>query len=294
MLLPCGAVYYDLNHPDLRSGFGILASYDRIGTPRLSSAEVHGFYSYYASFSKWFSFRLGIQGSFISRNLDYSRLVFEDQFDGIIPVNPKSVDNVINFDKINYGDLSSGILVYGENKYWVGFSANHLLEPEQGFYLQSKLPRRYSIHGGYNFYYHRNKFLAEEKGLRITPTFLYKSQAKFDQVDIGIYFIQNNILFGSWFRGIPFKKDFNIQNVDAVNFTLGYRHNHYQIGYSYDWTISTLRLQNTSGSHEISIVYLFEANWPPRKKPARKIRALPCPDFKRSIKYKPRDSGSSF
>lgn len=293
--LPGGAfntasVFMDLNYPDYRSGFGLLALHDNIGTPRLSSNEISGFYSFLVPVSKMVNFRLGLQGTFVSRNLDYSRLIFEDQFSGIVVTNPVSNDRVRNYNSVRYGDFSSGILLFGEEKYWLGFAAHHLFEPEQGFYHSSRLPMKFSIHGGLNFYkksrsrYHAH-FPQQEK-FKIIPTFMYKSQAKFDQLDLGIYFIQAPLLLGAWYRGIPIKKDDNIYNRDAIDVQIGFQHNDFSFTYSYDFTISRLNIRNTHGSHEISVVYLFCMDWPRRRKPPRHVRKLPCPDFQRSLKYK--------
>lgn len=289
--LPGGAfntasVFADLNYPDLRSGFGLMALHDNIGTPRMSSNEISGFYSYMAPVSEMVNFRFGLQGNFVSRNLSYSRLVFEDQYTGVNITNAVSGDPVREYRGVRYADFSAGILLFGDDTYWLGFSAHHLNRPHDGFYLDSRLPVKYSLHGGYNFYLRKGPKKYKDGVTRIIPTFMYKSQDRFDQLDAGIYLIQSNLLLGVWYRGIPLKKDFKIYNSDALDVQVGIQHNDFSFTYSYDFTISRLSIRNTHGSHEISLIYQFCADWPKRRKPPKRVRRLPCPDFNRSMRYK--------
>lgn len=286
--LPGGAfntasVFVDLNVPSLRSGFGLLALYDRIGTPGMSSSEISGMYSYLAPVSELINFRLGVQGTYVSRGLDYSRLYFEDQFQGTALGTNASVDPMTSYTNVQYADFSSGVIMFGDDLYWVGFSAHHLGRPQQGFYLNSRLPVKYSLHGGLSFRVKQYEGLVDQD-FRIIPTFMFKSQQKFDQLDLGVYIIRSSFLAGIWYRGIPLKKDFRINNMDAINAQVGVHLSNFTFTYSYDFTISNLNIRNTYGSHEISLIYLFCLDWPKTKKPSFKTRRLPCPDFQRSVK----------
>jgi type IX secretion system PorP/SprF family membrane protein len=289
--LPGGAfntasAFIDLNYPDLRSGFGLLAVHDVIGTPKMTSNEISGFYSYLAPVSKMLNFRLGLQGTYVSRSLDYSRLFFEDQFTGTTLTSGRTNDPIANYTNVHYADFSAGALAFGEETYWLGFSAHHLNRPNQGFYQDSRLPTKFSVHGGYNFYIKNKPGQSREDALRVIPTFMYKGQDKFDQLDVGVYFIQSSLILGLWYRGIPVKKDFKIYNRDAIDIQVGFQLDDFSFTYSYDLTISKLSNYNTHGSHEISLIYLFCLDWPNRKKPPKNVRKLPCPDFKKSMKYK--------
>lgn len=287
------SIFADLNYPDLRSGFGLMALYDDVGTPRLTSAEISGFYSYEASFSDQVNFRFGLQGTYVSRSIDYTDLIFEDQFTGIVVTDPTK-DEIVGFNKTNYADFSAGIIMYGDDRYWLGFSAHHLNRPDQAFYsdqITSRLPIKYSIHGGYNFYRKQHPMQREEDWMRIIPTFMYKAQARFDQVDLGIYLIKDPIILGAWYRGVFVKEDEGIIQNDALVLHAGFQYSDFSFTYSYDITTSRLQWRNTYGSHEISLIYLFCLEWPPRRKPSRRARKLPCPDFQRSRKYKGNGKG---
>ena len=255
----------------------------------MTSTEISGFYSHMVPISKMVNFRLGLQGTYVSRSLDYTRLIFEDQFTGIDLTGQVTTDPVKDFGRVRYPDFSAGIVMFGHEKYWLGFSAHHLTEPEQAFYLKSSpLPIKYSVHGGYSFIFKKKTGLAghTENDLEIIPTFIYKAQTKFDQLDLGVYGIKAPFLLGVWYRGIAVKQDERIVNSDAIIVQAGYQYQALSMIYSYDFTVSKLDLRNTHGSHEISLVYHFCLSWPRRKKPARHARKLPCPDFQRSMRYK--------
>ena len=277
------SLYADLNVPDLRSGFGIMVLHDNIGVSRLSSNEISGFYSFLAPFSEQFNLRFGLQGTYASRHINYSRLLFEDQFSGTSVTGAASADPLTARNTTQYFDLSSGIVLYGEETYWLGFSAHHLNRPDQSFYNAgiSRLPVRYSLHGGFNIYRRTHIMQEKDEMLRIVPTFIYKAESRFDQLDVGVYMIKSYLLLGIWYRGVFPKTHAGIRNNDAVILQAGVRFNSFAFTYSYDITTSKLGLSNTLGSHEISLIYNFCLDWPPRKKPGRKSRRLPCPDFQR-------------
>lgn len=284
--LPGGAfntvsAFIDLNVPDLHSGFGIQLLHDDIGTPRMSANDISGFYSYEASFGKRLNLRLGAQASLVSRSLNYSRLVFEDQFTGTTVTQQRTGDPMYDRTRTNYADFSSGLMLYGDDTYWIGGAFKHLFTPDQAFYTHSKLPFAWSIHGGYNF----KIGSLQHRKTRLIPTFLYKSQMKYDQLDLGAYLIKEKLLLGLWYRGIAIKKDEGYFNRDAISMQVGYYIKDFSLIYSYDVTVSKLGWANTLGSHELSLIYQFCSRWPKRKKPPLHVRRLPCPDFDRSLKY---------
>ena len=83
---------------------------------------------------------------------------------------------------------------------------------------------------------------------------------------------------GVWYRGIPIG-----QNVagntsrDAIVFIIGLQFSNFELGYSYDFTISELGV-NSGGAHEISIVYRFDMIGNPYKV-KKKDKLIPCPSF---------------
>jgi hypothetical protein len=103
----------------------------------------------------------------------------------------------------------------------------------------------------------------------MTVAYLFKHQGPYNQLDLGVYWFKNPLVLGVWYRGIP---PFNSQRGDAFILLLGYKTKNFNIGYSYDVTISNL-IGQTVGSHELSMSLKFAI---PRRD---KKGEVPCPEF---------------
>ncbi|MDB4082766.1 type IX secretion system membrane protein PorP/SprF [Vicingaceae bacterium] len=105
----------------------------------------------------------------------------------------------------------------------------------------------------------------------------YKSQDKWDQLDIGAYYESNPFYVGISYRGLPYKRLENShQNNESFIFILGLQANDLRIGYSYDATISKLA-RYSGGAREVSLIYEIANDIRKRK---NKIYFLaPCPNF---------------
>lgn len=280
-------VYADFNHPDLNSGFGAMILYDQIGRANLSSFELSALYSYKFDLSKEVHVSLGLQGTYARRSIDYSRLLFEDQFTDLA-VTQDITDDPIRFNtNTQYFDFSSGILIYGKDLFWVGAAFHHINEPEQSFFISpSKLPLRISAHAGVKIEKTIQNAYGKATNLTFYPSILYRREVRFDQADYGIYMFINQFMIGAFYRGIFFEDTEGIVNNDALSIHLGFTKNEWNFFYSYDITTSRLGQQNTLGSHELSLSKTFCLGWPNRKKIAKSKRSLPCPEFKPSIRHK--------
>ncbi len=242
---------YDFNWDRFHSGLGIFAIQDRAGTSALTFRNIGGLYSYEAQLTRKLFLRGGIHFSYTTKDVDYSRLLFNDQ---IYRGGGPSFDASSYFN-ISYMDIATGGLLYSENAF-IGFAAHHLNEPDESFLGgDSRLPMKISLHGGYKFNL-PSRYAAKS----ILLSFNYKQQANFDQFDMGVYYNHEPIVFGVWYRGIPitaFKQDDYLNN-DAIAVLVGYAVNDMplNIGYSYDITVSGL-FSKSGGSHEISLIYDF-------------------------------------
>jgi hypothetical protein len=107
------------------------------------------------------------------------------------------------------------------------------------------------------------------------PTLLYKSQGKFDQLDVGMYFINEPVMVGIWYRGLPIKNYAGYANNESIIFMAGLNYQRLSFCYSFDLTLSALSINNTRGAHEISLIYEWNIPYKNRKN----ARPLPCPSF---------------
>lgn len=260
---------YDYNLSEMNSGLGLMVTQDKAGSGGLKFTNVAGLYSYALKLKRKVFFRAGLKFSYTFRGIDESRLLFADQ---IIRDGALETTESFNNSNISYFDASSGGLLYSD-KFWLGFSLDHLTQPEQSLVFKvANLPIKSSIHGGYNFILDDNSL--EESEATITAAFNYKHQQDWNQLDLGAYYNKGPFVIGLWYRGIPLMKTVgNNYNNDAIVLLAGVKANRLKIGYSYDFTISKL-YGNTGGSHEISLI--FEHS---KKKKSKRRRAVPCAKF---------------
>lgn len=261
------SVAFDKALPSYNSGIGILATYDVAGSGDLSTTNIGLLYSYDFKINDEWNIRPGINFKFYYLGLDFYKLIFNSQITGtgITPsINPPPFDNVADVD------FASSLLVYNE-KIWAGFTLDHLLKPDQSLYGEDTfLPTKFNLYGGVQLI--RKGRLRQKLQEVLSVAINFQKQAKFYQSDVGLYYYKDPLIFGIWYRGIPFMTS---QAGDAVIGLVGIKTNQIHIGYSYDFTISNL-INSTSGAHEISMVYEFTSLSFGQR---RKIRAIPCPEF---------------
>lgn len=271
----------------LNSGIGLLVVNDSQGPGRLKSTEFSGIYSYQVQINEENFLRLGVQGTYSSKSLDYLGLTFGDQYDnqGLIPGKNTLDPFGTKQPSINMVDFSGGALFYNSRS-WLGLAAHHINQPAFSFMnngtgIDSYLPMKLSVSGGLKIPLanpYSNAANADRE-FSVSPAFLYKRQGKFDQLDLGFYATYSPITLGMWYRGIPIKKrDITRTNHDALIFLVGVRQDNFSIGYSYDITISSLGV-STGGSHEISIAYQFDPIERSRTRNRRLKKELSCPKY---------------
>lgn len=270
--------YTAYNFEDYNSSAGIIVTKDREGIAGLQSTSIGLQYAYQVRLTDKWTFRPGIELAYYWRDADFSRLTFGDQFDETGQVNPATTE-VFNSDFASrFFDMSFGGVIFNPSA-WLGYSVHHLLEPNQSLIDESSpLPRKFSLHGGYKIPFSAVSVRAQRstKGRErsFTPSFNYRQQDKFKQLDLGVYFTLEPVLLGIWYRGVPIDGLKGIGNNESIITMIGLSKNDFTVGYSFDYTISGLGI-GTGGAHEISLTYAFSLANP--RKPARDVRELRCP-----------------
>jgi len=279
--------YFDTYFDEANSGVGLLLTHDREGFAGLRSTSISLGYAYQLKLTEKLTFRAGGAVGWTSRDANFADLTFGNQFDpttGTFDPNLPSEPALIGASAINFIDIALGGLIYTK-RWWFGFSGFHLTEPQQSFFDDntSILPARFSAHGGYKFYLNSEPFenqLNRKREISITPTLQYKFQGDFDQLDAGVYFVYQPIIFGLWYRGLPFKtfsdeNDETFPNNEALVFMVGLLDvKSLSLGYSFDYTLSQLGI-SSGGAHEISLSYHFPLTQ--KKLPPKDKRFIPCP-----------------
>ena len=245
---------YDYNMTKLNSGIGLNIMQDRAGTAGLTHTQLGLNYAYRFKIFKSSEIRMGTTLSYNLKKLDFNKLIFNDQ------INSGSTTSIeaSSYEQLSFLDISAGALL-NSTKYWLGFSAKHLNQPNTSFIgYRSPIPITFSLHGGYKFILEQE---SEDLKRYISPTLNYRRQEKYDQLDIGVYYYHLPLSFGLWYRGLPLKRySSTYNNRESLAFLFGFDLTKYNIraGYSFDFTISKLGINNSRGAHEISII--FEIN----------------------------------
>ena len=269
---------YDYHLPGAKSGVGLLISTEKAGSVDLRSTNIGLLYSYKVNLAGKWLFSPGLYFGYGRKNLDFNKVIFGDQLqfdeDGNAPTQDLSISR--NIDSESHFDFGTGFVLYNQ-KFWAGFSVYHLNQPNQSLLgEESALPMKISIHSGIRIPLYHGPF-KRDKTSSIAPSFIYKKQGNFDQLDIGLHFLYDPIMLGLWYRGIPIQQNAadNISQ-DAVALILGMQFEKFDIGYSYDFTVSELG-PLAGGAHEISFTYRLDVGESHRMK--RKDKFIPCPTF---------------
>lgn len=254
---------------DLNSGLGLLFLKDQAGDGKISTTNVAGNYSYKLKLSDRWYFQPGLKFFYHQYQLDYSKVVFNDQL-GFDYTNPTSVE--INEDeKFMYFDFGSSVMFYND-RYWAGAMVDHMIKAGPSFQDNPNYkPLKYEVFGGLRVPLGRHSYRRNRHSL--FGAFHFKSQQQIHQLDLGAYYQKSSFIIGLWYRGIPIIPEF--PSVDAVIFMLGYNNGNFSVGYSYDATISRL-ITNTGGAHELSLSYVFSAE---DLFNMREYTPPPCPHF---------------
>jgi len=251
-------------------GFSLLA--DKAGQAALTKTEALFHYAYETPLTEHSMLRFGLAGGFQQASLDFYSLRFDENFDPGGLSNTSVIDFVNNSNTTRISpEVSTGLLFLNKHAYG-GVSIHHLTQPRQQFFTtssstQAVLYRRYSAYGGFNI---PVKTYSPADQVIFSPNVLYEMQGNFRQLDLGLYSIINQLTVGMWYRGI-----ISGTSRDALVFMVGFTKTPFSIGYSYDYTISSLTTNVSGGSHEISLRYLFSMD----KKALKKNPNLPCPHF---------------
>ncbi len=261
------------------SGIGLIVNRSEQSMANLSMTEVGATYSYRMRLGFRSFLRMGGQVSYMERDAYFGDLVFGSQIDGQTgAVGGASGESLGEGISHQFMDYSFGMLFHNENL-WLGLAGHHLTQPNISFMdgENSQLPLKISAHGGVKFDLSggsSTEYLNQRFGTKeLTLAFNYKNQGSFSQLDMGAQINIQPLVLGVWYRGIPVQQS-EIPNHEAiiglVGISLG---GGLDVGYSHDFTLSSLGNANTGGAHEISLRYSFLAT---NKRGAGRKTSMPC------------------
>jgi len=199
---------YDQHFDAIGGGLGLLVMNDRAGEGTLNTLSASLIYSYRLRPSRNFSIKFGAQATYTQKKLDWSKLTFGDMIDPkygfVLPT-----QEVKGKDNIGFLDFSAGILGYSD-RFYIGFAAHHLTQPDEGFLGQSRLPLKLTGHAGFSF-----PFNSRDRNSGVwSPNIIYQQQQDFQQINYGFYIQKRMVVGGLWFRQ-------NFFNADAIIALIG-------------------------------------------------------------------------
>jgi type IX secretion system PorP/SprF family membrane protein len=263
------SISFDKAMPNFNSGIGVLATYDVAGSGDLSTTNIGLLYSYDFNINREWHIRPGVNFKFYYLGLNIGKLIFNSQLTGSGGTVPST--NPPPFDRVADVDFASSVMVYND-RIWGGFTLDHLLAPKTSFWGDdARVPVKFNLFGGMQLIKKTRLLVKMKEVLSVAVNF--QMQQKFYQTDMGLYYYKEPLMFGLWYRGIPFVTS---QAGDAIIGLVGFKTNQLHIGYSYDFTISNL-ISSTGGAHEISVMYEFNSFSLGQQR--KRIRAIPCPEF---------------
>jgi len=211
----------------------------------------------------------GIQLGFVQQSINYSKLTFDNQYDGdaFDPDLPNG--ETFKNDNFIYFDFSAGVnWLFRLNEkvnLGAGVSLFHINKPRLSFMdnSSSKLNRKFAIDA-------KSSIGITEK-IYLLPALLYQNQYKYKEFDFGtnVKYIANKkpgkfiaLYGGIWMR-----------TKDAFFPSIGLDYNELNLGFSYDINTSDLkRASNSKGAYEISLTYIIK-----KVKPV--VIHPPCPVY---------------
>ena len=251
---------FDTYSKDINGGIGLMATYDQQAEGTISTTMLGGIYSYNLKINRKTSLMVGARAAYYQKFLDWNKLTFGDMIDprrGFI----YQTNDIPRGGKRGFFDVSGGAVIFTK-QFYAGVAAHHANQPDESMILgESKLPVRLTAHMGGTIPIGRRGRYSD--GTSIKPAVIYQYQNGFQELNIGAYLNYSSLNIGVWYR-----------NKDAFVFILGAKTEKFNIGYSYDLTVSKLGNGLTGGSHEISMQINLKC-----KKKAKNFRKISCPSF---------------
>ncbi|KAB2814505.1 PorP/SprF family type IX secretion system membrane protein [Phaeocystidibacter luteus] len=233
-----------------------------------------------ATRNKKYILSFGLQLAVGQRRLNWDDLVFSDQLDPYLgmyvnqsQVNPQNEVSNFVFDmgvgtrfRFAFGNRGS----YAS----MGVAAFHINQPVESFFnMETRLLPRYT--GYFYTHFQTSKFTNNPHYLSIGWVMDHQQVLRTNTLNMN-YDVMSNLMMGIAYR----KKHVFMVDNDYDSFILSFMYTigNLTLGYSYDFTLPNLGLENTAGTHEIGIIYNFKGT-SFCKKGARRARSIDCYDL---------------
>ena len=296
----------EIRMPHMDSGFGLSLFQDEAGIGQLTTSSIGISYAYTIPMDEQ-ELHIGLQGIWVQKGVDWSKLIFSDQLDPIHG-NTNQTSALPGQDRVRYTDFDMGaVWRFNSNfnlgtkqirgmKTSVGVSLHHLVslfnENGGGESLQNlptSVPPRITMHAGsvipVMYYGGKRKKIAISPNIKwdIQGESLFKFKENFQVMTYGAYVLFDGVYFGAMYQNkhaLSF-----VKNTNAFIFAAGAhikysKENIYFIGFSYDANTSGVGPQ-AGGVYEIAFRWtgLKSGSGKGRSKMRSKKRSVDCYNF---------------
>lgn len=211
------------------SGFGFYFLSDQSFSKLSSYNEIALNYAFEFALISNIKARAGINGKYVSTNINFDNLLFVDQLSPTGSHAPVSFQAIHEL-KVSYVDFATSILIYNE-KIWLGGNLAHLTKPSISITGSLyKLPISSTIFGGVNFFFN------EDKTRKVVLTADYSQQSNINLFSTMGYIEFDKMYGGFGWRGMPFNDIESVNKLNVISALVGISFGKYQVTYSYDFS----------------------------------------------------------
>jgi type IX secretion system PorP/SprF family membrane protein len=262
--------FFNTWREEMNSGFGVTLMNHRENFTNYSFSQANFTYAYRVQLNDDWYFRPAIEAGFGNKSFGFQNLILEDQINiNNATINSTSIDPLRLREKVNFFDLSAGML-FNNEKAWFGATLKHLNKPNISFSQTGNLPLEmfFSANAGVELKladYIDIINLPYETKILLTTNFM--KQGDYSRLDLGTGIIFKKIFFGVTAATNPVKNSGNSHFLTSLNAFGGLHYEHFKFGYSYDF--NTSKIGRTGGVYELSVTYQFDLN----------VHCLGCPQY---------------
>lgn len=251
-------------------GVGIMFDTDRVSSVGYSNTGVHLYTAFHKSLNSRNNQYLsgGLQLSVNQRNVNNTRLTFEDEFNGSTGFTGSTNETLPPENTFGFADFSLGInYSYAPSRkaaLFVGGAIHHILQPEISYYYDRQqddpdlgsnaLHRKYTAHLGASFPISSKVALLPRAVARLQGSHLEINAGSNIRFALGEYG-SSAMHVGGWVR--PVGNEQQSIDLEAAILMLGFEVNNVLFGFSYDLSLSDIQAtRSRQSAFEISIAYL--------------------------------------
>lgn len=246
-----------------RMAGGITIYNDKAGDSKMGTLSTNLTYAMFFPLNKNSTLSLGLQGGFVQRKMDDTKLIYNSQYNGYTyDPNTPSGENYSR-KSFMYGDVGSGILYTFSREErsiaandqitaQIGFGAFHLTRPNQNFTAGTadRLYRKYVFHG--------NIVMGiPNTVLGVAPSWLVQMQGSSKEILAGLmlkYYIKDNSKYTGFLKRSSIGLGSYYRTGDALITSLLLETGRFAVGFSYDINLSKLaNASNSKGGFEITL-----------------------------------------